>query len=172
MTLEVTRATIGHELVVGYRLRNATTATVWVVCPEPRCSYGEWPRVPFARADGNTLVLSALIAVPPSGVHYESLYLHDLLEVAPGADYEGTIVVPLPMRSNVPYPAGALSTLDSDQISTIELELGSLSCVDAAYAGQRRPAISAGAILTCARGQTVEAVQSLVRSRKRLARAP
>lgn len=168
--LELTRANVGRQLVVGYRIRNSTADVLWVVCPEPRCSSGNWPLVPFARTEGHSLVLSALIPVPPPGVVYESSYLHELLAIAPNSNYDGTIELPMPLRSNVPYPSTASSELDLRPVTAVTLELGTLPCLDPAHTVDHRSRVSVGTVLSCAGGKTVENLQTIVSATRKLVR--
>jgi hypothetical protein len=120
------------KLLVQYRLVNSGKTVVYFACPEPMCSSGNWPKVPFVEFDSNRAVLSiaSYIASAPKDRELEALYLHVLKKLEPG-ETRSTIELSLPLQAALPYPTHSSSVVDMKVIKGIQLTLGILPCPNA-----------------------------------------
>lgn len=170
-SLTILEARANAGLVVRYRVTNPGPTQVWLVCPEQRCSRGDWPRVPFLVEEGTTLNVSAAVVRPPEGVMYEVLYVHELVPIAPNSSYEGMIAIEPPIESAPPYPQRERQRLNMDAFSRVVLRVGLLPCLDPALSTSRPPTVGVGTVLSCARGKTAIDVQTVLTAEKPLSRA-
>ncbi len=127
--LKVESVTSGPEgLAVAYAVRNATSHAVLLVdgLPEwgPTGYVGLAPERAYVDFSGDDAVLLRQLVPVPENLDVEAPEVPALSRVEPGATASRRLLVPLPLRTSMPYPTGPEVTRELSTVRELRLRVG------------------------------------------------
>ncbi|MCP3166083.1 hypothetical protein [Myxococcus qinghaiensis] len=127
--LKVESVTSGPEgLAVAYAVRNATSQAVLLVdgLPEwgPTGYVGLAPERAYVDLSGDTALLLRQLVPVPQDTDVEAPEVPALSRVEPGATASRRLVVPLPLRTSMPYASGPEVTRELSTVRELRLRVG------------------------------------------------
>ncbi|RKH38665.1 hypothetical protein [Corallococcus sicarius] len=122
------------SLAVTYAVHNRTPRAVLLVDGLMDFGFSGHPTLSPERAyvdlSGGQVVLSRMVLRVPDDLMVESPEVPAVSRVEPGATANRRAVVPLPLRTSLPYPTGPEQTLEGAQVREVRLRVGYLPDAD------------------------------------------
>ncbi|MCK8501512.1 hypothetical protein [Myxococcus fulvus] len=129
--LKVESVSSGPEgLAVSYAVHNGSPREVLLVdgLPEwgPTGYVGLAPERAYVELSGDGAVLLRALVPVPENLDVEAPEVPNVSLLAPGATVSSRLVVPLPLRTSLPYPQGPEATLELSAVRELRLRVGYL----------------------------------------------
>ncbi|RKH67049.1 hypothetical protein [Corallococcus llansteffanensis] len=117
-------------LAVTYAVHNRTSRAVLLVDGLPEQGFsgpsGVAPERAYVDLSGDGAVLLRMLVRVPEDLDVEAPEVPAVSRVEPGATASRRVVVPLPLRTSLPYPTGPELTRELSQVREVRLRVGYL----------------------------------------------